>query len=155
MSFSLAHSARWDNIAGKSGVLDSAIGCVFFVALMSLGAYVRIPVFFTPVPITLQTLFVVLSGAMLGKKWGMASQAIYISLGAIGLPVFQGYGYGMGHILGPTGGYLAGFVLASYVVGSLTHSTVLRVNPERNCRKAGVESDRTTFSGNRCCFSPV
>ncbi len=86
---------------------------------MAIGAYVRIPLFFTPVPITLQTFFVLLSGAVLGRKFGAVSQAVYICIGAFGLPVFQGYGYGMTHILGPTGGYLLGFIPASYAVGYL------------------------------------
>ena len=97
----------------------AAIGCSIFVILMVIGAYVRIPLFFTPVPITLQTFFVLLSGAMLGRRLGPASQAVYISLGVFGLPVFQGYGCGMAHIFGPTGGYLLGFIPASYIVGYL------------------------------------
>ncbi len=95
------------------------IGCLTFVLLMAIGAYVRIPLFFTPVPITLQTFFVLLSGAVLGRKFGAVSQMVYISIGAFGLPVFQGYGYGIPHILGPTGGYLLGFIPASYAVGYL------------------------------------
>ena len=109
------------NILGKTVIknktVSQAIGCGVFVVLIVLGAYVRIPLFFTPVPITLQTFFVLLSGAMLGRKWGAISQAVYLSIGACGLPVFQGYGAGAAHIFGPTGGYLLGFVLASYLVG--------------------------------------
>lgn len=99
--------------------ISAIVGCFTFVILMTIGAYVRLPLFFTPVPITLQTFFVLLSGAMLGKKLGALSQAAYVSLGALGLPIFQGYGYGMAHVFGPTGGYLLGFILASYIVGSL------------------------------------
>ncbi len=95
------------------------IGCSIFVVLTAIGAYIRIPLFFTPVPITLQTFVVLLSGVVLGKKLGPVSQIAYISLGAFGLPVFQGYGYGISHILGPTGGYLFGFIAASYIAGHL------------------------------------
>jgi len=95
------------------------IGCSIFVILMTIGAYVRVPLFFTPVPMTLQTFFVLLSGAVLGKRFGALSQAAYVSLGAFGLPIFQGYGYGVAHIFGPTGGYLLGFIPASYIVGYL------------------------------------
>ncbi len=112
-----------NNILGKdilrNRAANLAIGCAVFVVLMVLGAYVRIPLFFTPVPITLQTFFVILSGAMLGKRWGALSQITYLLLGSCGLPVFQGYGAGIGHIFGSTGGYLIGFVFASYLVGYL------------------------------------
>ena len=103
----------------RNRTTNLAIGCGVFVILMVLGAYVRIPLFFTPVPITLQTFFVLLAGAMLGRKWGALSQLTYLFLGLSGLPVFQGYGAGAAHIFGPTGGYLIGFVFASYVVGYL------------------------------------
>lgn len=104
-------------IKGKAAGL--AIGCGIFVVLMTLGAYVRIPLFFTPVPITLQTFFVILSGAMLGRRWGALSQISYLFLGSLGLPVFEGYGAGITYLFGPTGGYLFGFVCASYLVGYL------------------------------------
>jgi len=111
----------------KSRALSRAFLVSVFVVLMSLGAYVRIPLYFTPVPITLQTLFVFLSGAMLGRRLGCLAQSLYIGLGALGLPVFQGYGSGVGHIFGPTGGYLAGFVAASYIIGAM-----LEKRPERS-----------------------
>lgn len=103
----------------NSRSLNAAIGVMFFVLATALGAYVRIPVPGTPIPITLQTFFVVLSGAVLGKKLGLASQAAYISLGAIGCPVFQGYASGVAHIFGPTGGYLIGFMAASFLTGKM------------------------------------
>ncbi len=94
-------------------------GCLTFALLTAIGAYIRIPLFFTPVPITLQTFVVLLSGAVLGKRLGPVSQITYILFGAFGLPVFQGYGYGISHILGTTGGYLFGFIAASYIAGYL------------------------------------
>ena len=100
--------------------VNAVIGVIFFVLATTLGAYVRIPVPGTPIPITLQTFFVILSGAVLGKRLGVCSQLGYLLLGACGLPVFQGYSSGMAHILGPTGGYLIGFVLASAFVGKMT-----------------------------------
>lgn len=114
-----------DNTAAfKTGIIenkavDAAIGVIFFIIATTLGAYIRIPVPGTPVPITLQTFFVVLSGAVLGSRLGLFSQAGYIFLGAIGLPVFQGYNFGMSHILGPTGGYLIGFMAASFLIGKI------------------------------------
>lgn len=99
--------------------LNSAIGVMFFVLVTALGAYVRIPIPGTPVPITLQTFFVVLSGAVLGKRLGLFSQAAYIFLGAAGMPIFQGYGFGPAHVFGSTGGYLIGFMAASYMTGKM------------------------------------
>jgi len=109
------------DLTGSRG-LDHIIGVLFFISAMALGAYVRIPLPGTPVPMTLQTLFVMLSGAILGKRLGLASQALYIFLGVAGLPVFQGYGAGAAHLFGPTGGYLAGFALSSYLTGVLLKS---------------------------------
>ena len=109
-----------DLITGKA--INASIGVAFFILATMLGAYVRIPVAGSPVPITLQTFFVLLSGAVLGKRLGAASQAGYILLGAAGIPVFQGAACGISYLLGPTGGYIAGFVLAAYVVGYLTRS---------------------------------
>ena len=93
------------------------LGVSVFVILTMLGAFVRIPLPFTPVPVTLQTFFVLLSGLFLGRNLGGIAQISYVLLGAAGLPLFTGTGSGMFHILGPTGGYLAGFVAASFYVG--------------------------------------
>lgn len=83
------------------------------VILMSLGAFVRIPLPFTPVPITLQTFFVLLSASLLGRKLSVTSQGIYVLLGVLGLPVFTGAASGPAYLLSPTAGYLVGFILAS------------------------------------------
>jgi len=93
------------------------IGVVTFIVLTILGAFVRIPLPFTPVPITLQTFFVLLSGAFLGSGLGASTQASYILLGLLGLPIFTGAGSGLLYFFGPTGGYLLGFILASFLVG--------------------------------------
>lgn len=93
------------------------IGALGFVALMSLGAFVRIPLPFSPVPITLQTFFVLLSGAFLGSGLGAVTQLGYVFLGACGLSVFTGAGSGLFYLFGPTGGYLFGFILAAFFIG--------------------------------------
>ena len=89
-----------------------------FAALMAVGAYIRVPLPFSPVPITMQVLFVLLAGAMLGARWGTISTVVYILLGIVGLPVFSGGSSGLGVLLGPTGGYLVGFVVAAFAVGT-------------------------------------
>jgi len=93
------------------------IGVGIFVILTSLGAFVRIPLPFTPVPLTLQTFFVLLSGALLGARMGALAQASYVFLGLSGLPIFTAIGSGLGYLWGPTTGYLFGFVLASFFLG--------------------------------------
>ncbi len=92
--------------------------CVLtFVILTAFGAFVRIPLPFTPVPITLQTLFVLLSGALLGSNLGVFTQLSYISVGLVGMPIFTGAGSGLSYLLGPTGGYLFGFMVAALWLG--------------------------------------
>jgi biotin transport system substrate-specific component len=114
-----ANSPAYNKDIITSRNLTAVIGVAFFVLVTILGAYVRIPVAGSPVPITLQTFFVILSGAVLGKKLGSASQISYILLGVIGLPVFQGASFGAAYLTGPTGGYLIGFVAAAYLTGRL------------------------------------
>jgi biotin transport system substrate-specific component len=99
----------------------SVRGMVFaamFAALTAVGAFIAIPI--GPVPITMQTLFVHLSGALLGSRLGALSQFIYVLAGVIGLPVFAGGASGLGVLLGPTGGYLIGFILGGgFLTGKL------------------------------------
>ena len=97
--------------------LRGMIYAAMFGALTAIGAYIIIPL--PPVPITLQTLFFNLAAALLGGYWGALSQVVYLLLGLIGLPVFAGGKSGIGVLLGPTGGYLIGFVVAAYIVGLL------------------------------------
>ena len=82
-------------------------------------AQVRILLPFTPVPITGQTLGVLLAGALLGSRYGAAVVAAYVAQGLIGLPVFAGWKGGIAALLGPTGGYILGFIPAAFLVGWL------------------------------------
>ncbi|TET55504.1 MAG: biotin transporter BioY [Anaerolineales bacterium] len=88
-------------------------------AFVALSAQVAIPLPFSPVPVTLQTLAVLVTGALLGSRRGALCLAVYVLEGAVGLPVFAGWMGGVGHLLGPTGGYLLGFIAAAYVTGLL------------------------------------
>jgi len=99
-----------------------ALGIAVFVVLTALGAFVRIPLPFTTVPVTLQTFFVLLGAAFLGRRLGTVSQLSYIALGALGLPMFTAAGSGLFYLAGPTAGYLFGFVLASIWLGSAFNS---------------------------------
>lgn len=89
-------------------------------ALTSLGAFIKISLPYSPVPITLQTLFVFLSGTLLGSNLGALSQLIYVLIGIAGIPVFAGFSGGLGVLCGPTGGYLVGFVISAWIIGKIT-----------------------------------
>jgi len=97
-----------------------ALGSLFFAVLTAVGALISFPLAFSPVPVTLQTLFAVLAGAVLGPVWGPVSQAAYIGGGLSGLPVFAGGTTGPGVLAGPTGGYLVGFVVGAWLAGLIT-----------------------------------
>jgi biotin transport system substrate-specific component len=88
--------------------------------LVAALAQVRIPLPFTPVPVTGQTLGVLLVGALLGSRRGAASLGVYLLAGVAGLPFFAGGASGAGVLFGATGGYLFGFVLAAWLVGRLS-----------------------------------
>ncbi len=96
--------------------------------LTGLVAQIRIPLAWTPVPITGQTFAVLLSGVLLGRKWGGASMAIYAGLGFAGVPWFSNWQGGLGVIIGPTGGYIIGFILAALLIGYFTDTFI-------NCRR--------------------
>ncbi|MDP8259522.1 MAG: biotin transporter BioY [Candidatus Gygaella obscura] len=98
-------------------VLFKTIAVIAFVFLTAMGAYIRVPLWFTPVPFTLQTLFVLLGACVLGKYLGTFTQVIYIALGVLGAPLFTKSGAGLYYFLGPTAGYLAGFLLSSVFIG--------------------------------------
>jgi biotin transport system substrate-specific component len=100
-----------------SRTLCRTLAVLAFVMFTALGAFVRIPLPFSPVPITLQTLFVLLGGALLGSSLGVLAQLSYIFLGISGLPIFTGAGSGLLYLLGPTGGYLFGFIIAALFLG--------------------------------------
>ncbi len=93
-----------------------------FTALTAVGAFIRIPLPY--VPITLQNIFVLMAGLILGKKLGALSQLLYVGLGLIGIPVFI-EGGGLGYILKPSFGYLLGFILAAYLIGYLAEGREL------------------------------
>ena len=97
--------------------LAATLQVLLFAALTAVGAQIEIPN--TPVPFTLQTLFVLLSGALLGPRAGAVSMLAYLGAGVLGLPVFSSFGFGIARLLGPTGGYLLAFPAAAFAVGYL------------------------------------
>jgi biotin transport system substrate-specific component len=102
---------------------------VFGALLIAVLAQIKISLPFTPVPLTGQTFAVLLVGAALGSKRGVASMLLYIGLGALGLPVFAGGASGLAYLSGATLGYLIGFVIAAYAIGLLAERGLERSLP--------------------------
>lgn len=98
------------------------LSVALFSALTAIGAFIRIPLPFSLVPATLQTLFTYMAGALLGGYLGALSQLIYILLGISGLPIFAGGNASLSVLVGPTGGYLVGFIAGSFVIGKMTEA---------------------------------
>lgn len=90
-----------------------------FTALTAIFSQIAIPLPFTPIPVNLATLAVLLCGAVLGVRDAVLCQLCYVFLGAVGIPVFAKFGAGIGTLVGPTGGYILGYILAAALVGFL------------------------------------
>ncbi len=110
----------------RAGVFQRRDGLVFLkklalsmlmAVLTGVLAQVRVPLPWTPVPITGQVLAVLMAGVMLGGRFGALSQLIYLTLGIAGIPWFNGFTGGISVIAGPTGGYIMGFIPAAFVMG--------------------------------------
>lgn len=95
--------------------LRMMVFAALMAALIAIGAFVAVPI--GPVPIVLQNFFVLLAGMLLGSRWGLISVGVYLAAGACGLPVFAGGSGGLGHLIGPRGGYLFGYLPAVWVIG--------------------------------------
>ena len=103
------------------------VTAALMAALTAAGALIAIPI--TPVPVTLQVLFVLMAGLVLRPGAAVASMAVYISLGVAGLPVFSGGRAGLQILVGPTGGYLVGFVGAALLVSLIAGPGSRRTHP--------------------------
>lgn len=103
--------------AKKPWTLKEVTAAGLFAALTAASALFTIPLPW--VPLTLQVLVTLLAGAVLGGRAGTLSQGVYVAMGAVGLPVFAGRAGGIQHLVGPSGGYLIGFILAPWVVAKV------------------------------------
>lgn len=112
---------RWRYELSLPRKLALAIG---IAGLTGLLAQARIPLPWSPVPVTGQTFAVLIAGILLGRWWGGISLAIYAGLGAAGIPWFSGWTGGVGYLAGPTGGYIIGFILAALFLGHFTDTYV-------------------------------
>lgn len=113
-----ATTVKIKSLVTASNTTGDVIRVGLFALLTVITAQISIPV--PPVPFTLQTVAVVLAGAMLGAKKGAISQILYLMLGVIGLPVFAlsaDATLGLARLMGPTGGYLLAFPVAAYISG--------------------------------------
>ena len=106
----------------QSQIIKSLFVIFLGTVILTISAKIKVP--FYPVPMTMQTFVVVLIGVTLGWKLGLATVFAYLFEGAIGIPVFAGTpekGLGVAYLMGPTGGYLFGFLVATYVAGSFKY----------------------------------
>jgi biotin transport system substrate-specific component len=107
-------------LISRHSTLTQALWVTGFALATAIGARIEIP--HQPIPFTLQTLFVLLAGAMLGARNGALSMVLYLAIGALGAPVFSLGGFGLMKFVGPTGGYLIAFPVVAAIVGLLTEN---------------------------------
>jgi len=117
---------RYSLFAWRShtSLVNKVIMAFFMACITGIMAQVIIPLPWTPVPITAQTFAVLMAGVVLGRWWGGISQLMYLVVGLLGVPWFAGLTGGYGIFLGPTGGYLLGFILTALVLGYFTDKYV-------------------------------
>lgn len=108
--------AVWPRATGSAGQIRAMILVAAAVLLLAASAKLNLPLPY--VPMTLQTLMVLLAGAIYGWRLGTVAVIAYLVAGALGLPVFAGPTGGLKPLLGPTAGFLAGFVVAAALVGA-------------------------------------
>lgn len=100
----------------KGSSVRRMVFCALFAAMITVLAQIQIPL---PglVPISLATFGVMMAGLLLGWKYGLLAVAVYVLLGAVGVPVFAGFKGGLGALTGPTGGYIAGYLFYAVMSG--------------------------------------
>jgi biotin transport system substrate-specific component len=114
-------------VGRENPAVRRGLAVVLGAATVALAAQVAVPLPFTPVPMTLQPLAVLVVGGVLGARLGAAALVLYLALGALGFPVFTPVGLpGAARLLGPTGGYLLAYPVAAALVGWLASSTFAR-----------------------------
>ncbi len=116
--------------------IKHTVYAALFAALTAVGAYIAIPV--GPVPIVLANLFIMLAGLLLKPKWAASSIAAFLFLGLIGVPVFSGGKSGLAALLGPTGGFLFGYLVSAVII-----SLICRIGKN----KSTVKDSAAVFAG--------
>ncbi|GAB7081360.1 biotin transporter BioY [Megalodesulfovibrio paquesii] len=102
--------------------LNRLVWTALLAASVAVGAFLIVPI--GPVPISMQPFFIVLAGFILGPQAGAACMVLYLAGGTIGLPIFSGGKSGLAHLMGPTGGYLLGFVGTAAIAGFATRRSL-------------------------------
>jgi len=115
--------ARSQTSAAIASVVWKLGAVLGFALLTAAAAGVRFHIPSTPVPVTLQTVVVLLAGMTLGPRLGLASMVLYLSLGSAGYHVFASQTFGIASLIGPTAGYLIGFAIAQPLIGVLSDRT--------------------------------
>lgn len=124
----------------------AAIGVISFAVATALGAQVAVWLPWTPVPVTLQPLFVILAGVLLGPRLGALSIGSYVTVGALGAPIFANGGAGLPWLMGPTGGYLLAAPVAAFVTGVVADG-MTRGDPDGREAGSGLVSDLRLLGG--------
>jgi biotin transport system substrate-specific component len=106
-----------DSLSAKRKAITGTTLIALFAALTAAGTFISIPLPFSPVPVVLQNLFALLAGLILGPLLGGLAVGLYLIAGAVGAPVFAGATGGFVRFLGPTGGFLLGYLLSAIVAG--------------------------------------
>ena len=132
-----ARKVAFDKIQ-KSSTFSKVIMAFIMVCVIGIMAQIVIPLPWTPVPITAQTFAILCSGLILGKKYGCLSQIIYVILGVAFIPWFGGMTGGLETLLGSTGGYLIGFIFASYFIGHISQRSAKSRNFKRMIVTVGI-----------------
>ena len=122
----------------ESSTVTKILMSLLMACFTGIMAQIVIPLPWTPVPITAQTFAVLCSGLFLGKKYGCLSQILYIVLGVAFIPWFGGMTGGLEMLLGSTGGFLIGFIIASYFIGSITEKYAKARNFTRMAVTIGI-----------------
>jgi biotin transport system substrate-specific component len=111
---------RMHNVAAEQTLVTrrvESLKVVLGMLILFAGSQIAIPL--EPVPITFQTVAVMLIGLLYSRREALSSVILYLALGGMGLPMFQGFEGGISHLYGPTAGYLIGFIASVYVMATL------------------------------------
>jgi biotin transport system substrate-specific component len=125
MKMGKSHSLTFDLRKEEILTFKAFYAVLFFGLLISACAQIRVPIPFTPVPLTLQILAVFLCGYFLTSKVSSLSMTFYLLFGFLGVPVFSGWGSGLASLIGPTGGFIVGFLPAVWAVSYVSQKRML------------------------------
>lgn len=121
-----------------------------FAAVTAVCSWISVPLPFTPVPVNLATLAVFMAGGLLGHKYGLLAECVYVLCGGFGLPVFAGFRGGPSVLAGPTGGFIAGYLVCALIAGLLIDRIY---NAELTHTLRMVYTCLSLAAGLLCCYA--